>query len=319
MKSCCATIFRTRRRCARSLAGLAALGLAFGVTGAAADESDHAFQTAALAADSLTPPQLAPMTGGTRLLWPVGGDAALAAGYRVERTAAGPVWDPDACGSGILDIGCGHAWAGAVPGNTAAARMDVGASWRPLEGVTLGVDYFREQGSARQPGLLVPRMLDFLAPGWYSALESGGDSEGVDLNVAYGFDAGLIGELEIKVQLTHVLDLTPPSADARLAAGPALASDPFTEASIGFNWTRGNFSGSLSSHYTDGFMLDGGQRATGQTTVDINFAWRTPWNASLSLGAQNLLGQDERGDMVTAPELDSAFSRVPYVRYEQDL
>ena len=193
-----------------------------------------------------------------------------------------------------------------------------------LEGLRLGLDYSsREDASPRSGALLLPRVLDFIAPGWEDSLSHRAVSgDGVDLSVAYGIDAGLIGELELEVQFSQVLSRNFSQFRALPDSAYGLVGEPESQASVGFNWTRGNFSGTVSSHYTDGVMLNGQVHPAAWTTVDINFAWRTPWNASLSLGAQNLLGQDgsEIGiDGATPPELDSAYSRVPYVRYEQDL
>ncbi|UXI67621.1 hypothetical protein [Tahibacter amnicola] len=55
----------------------------------------------------------------------------------------------------------------------------------------------------------------------------------------------------------------------------------------------------------------GGQRWTG---IDVGVTWHTPWQADLSIGAQNLWTNPPlRGD-----EADSQ-ARVPYIQYHQDL
>ena len=59
------------------------------------------------------------------------------------------------------------------------------------------------------------------------------------------------------------------------------------------------------------------------TAADVHFTWRTPWNASLSVGATNLLhsGTGEGGaseNKLTDP-CESVYGRIPYVRYQQDL
>ncbi len=247
--------------------------------------------------------------------------------FRLLRPVAQSFSDP-ACRDGSGVFACGPAWGLPMAGiaDSGGREATVGGQWQPLERLRFGVDlYSRETSSPRAGALLLPQVLDFIAPGWEDSLSRGiQDGEGVDLSVAYGFDAGVIGELELQVELSHVLnqhlDRVPQAPDAVFG----LVGQPENQASVGFNWSRGDFSGSVSSHYTDGIMLNGQVHPAAWTTVDINFAWRTPWNASLSLGAQNFLGQDRAGpefgvDASTPPELDSAFSRVPYVRYEQDL
>ncbi len=59
------------------------------------------------------------------------------------------------------------------------------------------------------------------------------------------------------------------------------------------------------------------------TTFDVYFTWRAPWNASLSVGASNLLnsGVDESGaseNKIIDP-FEAVYGRIPYVRYQQDL
>lgn len=323
--SCCTDTNSHRSLSARLAVGFALLAgwAAFSPGAGAVSDPIAAPAPSEALADPWTPPALTPLIRSERVLLPVGERTAFAVGLHAAEAAYLPL-DSTSCAAGILEIGCSATRpgldfpsSGAMPG-----RVDFGARWQPLDGLSVGLDYFHDQNMPQAQAALLPRVLDFIAPGWYSALHRAGESEGVDLNLAYGFDAGLIGELELKVQLSHVLDLTPPrELNQSLGAGVASAGGPFTDATIGFNWSRGDFSGSLSSHYTDGVMLDGRIHPKGLTTVDINFAWRTPWNASLSVGAQNLLGEDEGmgNDLVTTPELDSAFSRVPYVRYEQDL
>lgn len=327
--SYCATTSRMHCRLPGLLAGVALFACLGGNAWAQATNAAPVFspspERGVAASDPLTPPGIAPIVNEQQILWPVSDRAALSAGFRLDRSPAYTPADPGACATGILDAGCRSMLAplSAMPADDRQGRVNLGARWQPVDGVMVGVDYFRDEGTSQPPGaMLLPKVLDFLAPGWYTALQHRGGSEGVDMSLAYGFDAGLIGELELNVQLSHVLDLTPPAANpGGFGQVSGLPDEPFTEASIGFNWTRGNFSGNLSSHYTEGLILDGRLHTTGMTTVDINFAWRTPWNASLSVGAQNLLGQEERvgNDFVNSPELDSAFSRVPYVRYEQDL
>lgn len=265
-----------------------------------------------------------PEVSGLSLFWRPGGGLNLKGEFRAAVPAM-PLLDNRLCNGGATGFGCGQAWSPVDASVSPAWReASVGSEWEPLEGLRLGLDYYsREDATTRSGALLLPRVLDFIAPGWEDSLTRRAfDGEGVDLSVAYGFDAGLIGELELEVQFSQVLNRNFSQFRPLPDSAYGLVAKPESQASLGFNWTRGNFSGTVSSHYTDGVMLNGQVQPAAWTTVDINFAWRTPWNASLSLGAQNLLGQDRSDlgmDGATPPELDSAFSRVPYVRYEQDL
>lgn len=327
--SCCAAITAVRRR-TPLLAG-AVLGLALLVPAACAFAQDEGL--ALLGADSRVSysPELAGADwsdastwgDGSRLgiTWRDDSGVTISGGYRAYPDTA---TQRGGCLSDLLDFNCSSPFSPLQSSSASAGgEFGLGASWEPLDGLSMGLGYRRGEASrgAAAEALLLPRVLDFLAPGWESSLDQANrNGDEVDLNLAYGFDAGLIGELEVKVQLSHVLDPTPlVDRPPRLNGGIGILQPSSTQATIGFNWSRGNFSGNLSSHYADGLLVDGQLQSSGWTTVDINFAWRTPWNASLSVGAQNLLGQDPGVDSITPPEIDDAFSRVPYVRYEQDL
>lgn len=263
---------------------------------------------------------------GLSLLWRAGPGIDLRGDFQTFVPTA-TLLPGRTCG-GTGDFGCDVVRSPMMRGIGATGGRDatVGGEWQPLDGLRLGVDvYSRQPDNSRAGALLLPRVLDFIAPGWEDSLSRRvKDGEGMDLSVAYGFDAGVIGELELQVELSQVLNQNLTRFAEAPQAAFGLVGQPENQASLGFNWSRGDFSGSVSSHYTDGIMLNGQVHPAAWTTVDINFAWRTPWNASLSLGAQNLLGQEHSGPGVgmnvsSPPELDSAFSRVPYVRYEQDL
>lgn len=266
-------------------------------------------------------------TMGLNLMWQPEPGLDFHGEFRALLPVAPPLDDRD-CRAGPPVSGCGLDMSPALTAMAGSGghETNIGGRWQPLEGLRFGMDlYSREPADMAAGAMLLPQVLDFIAPGWEDSLSrSVEDGEALDLSVAYGFDAGVVGELELQVELSHVLNQDLKPAQAGLGTGLGLVSQPENQATVGFNWSRGDFSGSVSSQYTDGIMLNGQVHPAAWTTVDINFAWRTPWNASLSLGAQNFLGQDRGGpelglDASTPPELDSAFSRVPYVRYEQDL
>lgn len=91
------------------------------------------------------------------------------------------------------------------------------------------------------------------------------------------------------------------------------------------NWTSsalrvdagfGAFAGSLTGHRTDSR-----QAAKSWFDIDLGVSWRTPWQGRLTVGARNLLGQDDA--QLSGRENDAASrlmeARTPYVRYQQDL
>lgn len=56
--------------------------------------------------------------------------------------------------------------------------------------------------------------------------------------------------------------------------------------------------------------------------MDLGVSWRTPWSGVLSVGARNLVTHGNPPDFGDTPAVNAtesdAFSRTPYVRYEQD-
>ncbi len=56
--------------------------------------------------------------------------------------------------------------------------------------------------------------------------------------------------------------------------------------------------------------------------MDLGVSWRTPWSGVISLGARNLVTSGEPPQLGDTPRAEitesDAFSRTPYVRYEQD-
>lgn len=77
-----------------------------------------------------------------------------------------------------------------------------------------------------------------------------------------------------------------------------------------------SFSGSIT-----GKLIELDHPRESWTDVDLNFSWRTPWDARVSVGAKNLLGGPDRQQwpLSNLPGLPTNESRTPYVRYHQDL
>lgn len=195
--------------------------------------------------------------------------------------------------------------------------------WQPLDGLSLGLGYHQRSAREMTPVALNVDSESPFASGWYANSAAIANTEGLDLNMAYGFDAGFIGQLHFNLRLSQELNRSLTLTERPLLRGPDALQSPLTHARFGFNWHRGDFSGSLSSRYVDSILFNGQMLPASWTTVDINFAWQTPWDGSLSVGAKNLLGNEppdvELGPDGLPPQLNDAFSSIPYVRYEQDL
>ncbi|KAA2285198.1 hypothetical protein [Arenimonas fontis] len=73
----------------------------------------------------------------------------------------------------------------------------------------------------------------------------------------------------------------------------------------------GNFGGEIVGRVVEVPGMDGHYRNLG-----LGLTWRAPWKARLSVGAENLYSS---GNNPFVSDEDEDTSRVPYIRYEQDL
>lgn len=159
-----------------------------------------------------------------------------------------------------------------------------------------------------------PRVL--AAPGLESSLT------GIDLEFEVGFSTDHTGDMILGLQLTRVLD-----GQFNNAALPALGignwqvAEPFDSARLSLDWNQGPFSGGVQSYYQAPVDFLNRNSLDSYATFDVYFSWRAPWNASVSVGASNLMSgkQDKSVDGQLADPFESIYGRIPYVRYKQDL
>ena len=152
------------------------------------------------------------------------------------------------------------------------------------------------------------------------------DSEvtGIDLEFKVGVSTDNAGDMQLGLQFTHVLDgsyngLYP----SRSGFTNWTLAEPFESARISFDWQKNSFSGGVQAFYREPVEFLNRSSLDSMTTFDVYFTWRAPWNASLSVGASNLLnsGVDESGssDNAITDPFEAVYGRIPYVRYQQDL
>ena len=177
------------------------------------------------------------------------------------------------------------------------------------------------------PGLLSATPVNPLFPGFIAgqALQSV-DTEvtGIDLEFQLGVSTDKAGDMRLGLQLTRVMD---GSYDGAYFATPGIhnwtIAKPFDSARLSFDWNKGSFSGGVQSFYREPVEFFNRNQLNAYTTFDVHFTWRAPWNASLSVGASNLLnsGVDDTNSAESklADPFESVYGRIPYVRYKQDL
>ena len=109
----------------------------------------------------------------------------------------------------------------------------------------------------------------------------------------------------------------------------SLATQRFTPAGTGLplHWeaatvTLGVGYRGITGQLTGRLLELPAQNAT-WSALDLGVSWRTPWQAELSVGARNLLGNGpddaSKWPLAELPALEDPAARVPYVRYRQDL
>lgn len=221
--------------------------------------------------------------------------------------------------------------------------VSVGAEYRADRNAMAAIDLFRQEAStdpqSRAPaaGPLAAPVLDpalmspLLANPLQPVLNAGHgigflDSEvtGIDLEFKVGVSTDNAGDMQLGLQFTRVLDgeYRGLFADDGGYSNWNLAA-PFDSARVSFDWHKNSFSGGVQGYYREPVRFLNRSGLDAMTTFDVQFTWRAPWNASLSVGASNVLnsGADEAGNndgKITDP-FESVYGRIPYVRYQQDL
>jgi hypothetical protein len=150
-----------------------------------------------------------------------------------------------------------------------------------------------------------------------------GKGNGIDLDFQVGFTTDQAGEVRLGLALTRIYG----ASFEGVYDGPSSpvhwnVAAPFNTATLGVEWSRGDFSGGVRGYYREPVRFLERNSLDSMGTFDVHFTWRTPWNANLSVGASNVLnaGVDDRAASdEPADRFESIYGRIPYVRYQQDL
>ena len=176
-------------------------------------------------------------------------------------------------------------------------------------------------------GMLSSENSNPLLPGMGAGLTlnyMSGETSGLDVEFQVGFAMDSAGDIRLGLQLTRVLDA---SYEASSAFAPSLQNwtiaNPFDSAKVNLDWSKGNFSGGLQGYYREQVQFLNRQDLDSSTTFDVQFTWRAPWNANLSVGTSNVLGAGSgdsgKTDSGLQDPFEAVYGRIPYVRYQQDL
>jgi len=216
--------------------------------------------------------------------------------------------------------------------------VSVGAEYRAADRALAAISLFRQEATADpldgaramplldagvlSPMLSNPALAPFSVGQGLDYLDS--ELTGIDLEFKLGVSTDRAGDMQLGLQFTHVLD----GDFQALQGGIPVYSDwslaaPFDSARLSFDWHKNSFSGGVQGYYREPMQFLNRSDLDAMATFDVYFTWRAPWNASLSVGASNVLntGADKTGaeKAKLADPFEAVYGRIPYVRYQQDL
>jgi iron complex outermembrane receptor protein len=266
--------------------------------------------------------------------------------------SADSVGDPVTCGflTGNANAPCQiNAFYIANPdlASESSTQYAFGAAYQPTDWLNMTVDYYnikiddrirsfdsqtlinrQNSGDAIPAGLGVTRD----ANGVITRIDAGFGNEGtlqtsgVDLNIRANFDFGNAGRLINNLYLSHIIDYKTDGGrnqvkDPGLPQQRINLNNQYVFGDFDFAWNI-NVIGSQYNTVTAG--VQAGHIAT-WTTHDLQVTYNAPWNAKVSIGAQNAFEKlpqfgtsaAARGSRDYNFNLYNAFGRITYIRYTQ--
>ncbi|KKO47386.1 TonB-dependent receptor [Arsukibacterium ikkense] len=222
-----------------------------------------------------------------------------------------------------------------------------GAAYQPTNWLNLTVDYYNIEIDDRIRSFTSQNLIDFEtegktppaglgvtrdAQGVITRIDAGFGNEGtletsgIDLNVRTNFDFGNAGRLINNIYLSHIIDYSVDGGrneikDPGRPQQRINLNNQYVFGDFDFAWNI-NIIGSQYNTNTGG--VQAGHIAT-WTTHDLQVTYNAPWNAKISIGAQNAFEKlpqfgtsaAARGSRDYNFNLYNAFGRVSYVRYTQ--
>ncbi len=207
--------------------------------------------------------------------------------------------------------------------------------WLAMPGMALGAGIYT--GNQPGPGRLMPAIELVTAAGLPDTRER---VDGVNLNLSFGMDLGSVGDLLLDLQVDRYRQrsqgIAPwfgtgmPDVLTGISPWPGAAqvgkdSAALMSGELGIGWRGRSFGADLTGQYRELPHWFGEEmQGEGFRSFDIEFSWRTPARASISVGVSNFLNNlPGQGIRNNEPALDAAvddiYGRIPYVRYKHDL
>ncbi|RYG97980.1 MAG: TonB-dependent receptor, partial [Alphaproteobacteria bacterium] len=146
------------------------------------------------------------------------------------------------------------------------------------------------------------------------------ETNGLDFRANTSFDLGTSGKLENRLSVSYINKYDIQDTTGAMVDQLGLGGAPDLRATLANRWSFGDFSVDFNSNF-----IGGQDRAAvavgGYTTHDLQFSWKAPWNATVSIGATNV--GDRYPELVPYDGrpwnfyLYDAYGRTTYFRYTQ--
>ena len=226
-------------------------------------------------------------------------------------------------------------------------QFSVGFAWDPLNWLNLTADYYDIQVENNISSISAQDIINMdLDPAQYGAIPPGlsidrdpvtgrvreiiagygnagnVQTNGVDLRANTNFDLGEMGRLRNRLSVSWINEYSVTDVTGNTSDFAGNVGTPDTRATLQNEWAKGDLTVTMGTNYIAGQENNAGTvKVGGYATNDVQVAWKSPWNATIAIGATNigdrypqLVGYDGRPWNFY---LYDAYGRTTYFRYTQ--
>ena len=274
--------------------------------------------------------------------------------------SADPVRDPQTCLWAGLTADCRNAngqsqsiqvdtfyIANPNLGSEQSDQYTFGVAWDPMDWLALTADYYNIKVENNISSISAQDIINMdLDPAQYGSIPSGlsidrdpvsgrvreiiagygnvgtVETNGIDLRANTNFDLGEMGRLRNRLSVSYINSYKQTDVSGQTVEFAGRIGTPDMRVNLQNEWSKGDFSVAFNTNY-----IDRQENAAGTTTVggyatnDLQVSWKSPWNATIAIGATNigdrypqLVGYDGRPWNFY---LYDAYGRTTYFRYTQ--
>ena len=146
------------------------------------------------------------------------------------------------------------------------------------------------------------------------------ETDGLDFRANTSFDLGTAGKLENRLSVSYINSYDIQDSTGDMIDQLGLGGAPDLRATLANRWTYGDFSVDFNTNFI-GKQDRSTNPVGGYATNDLQLSWKSPWNATVSIGATNV---GDRYPRLAAYDgrpwnfyLYDAYGRTTYFRYTQ--